>query len=150
MTKKIFATPRVWLTLDACSRIFETFQKTLEYDEPFPPFTTRYKGKLEGILESTRQTFDKELLNPSILEASAAYFNNIIRGHPFINGNKRMGVLFTHVFLIINNINFTLTFKEMYNFAVIVASASNKGIKSETTKKWCKKIIYNFTKEIIK
>lgn len=150
MTKRILRIPTSWLTLGVCNDIFNAFKKSLEFNQPFPPFNTRYEGKLEGILESTRQTFNGKLLNSTLLDASAAYFNNIIRGHPFINGNKRMGVLFTHIFLISHRINFTLTFKEMYDFAVFIAEAGGKGINSGKTKELCRRIIFDFTTDLVR
>lgn len=93
------------------------------------------------------QTFKREYLNSTVLDASAAYFNQLVRGHPFQNGNKRIAVLFTHYFLLLHDIDFTLTSREIYNFAVAVAIAAERGISAEGTKKWCKIIISKFTKE---
>lgn len=115
--------------------------------EPIPPYDTRFPGKLEGILDSVRQTFDGKLLNTTILEAAAAYFNQLIRGHPFKNGNKRMAVLFTHYFLLAHSVDFTLSYNELFYFAVTVAKAGELGINSEKTRDWCKTIIERFCEE---
>lgn len=117
-------------------------------EEPIPPFNTRFPGKLEGILLSVQQTFDQRYLNPTVLDAAASYFNQLIRGHPFENGNKRMAVLFTHFFLFVHGIDFVLYFNEMYHFALLVAKAGELEISSEETKRWCKEIIKEFTKEL--
>ena len=145
MTKAAYKTPKIWLTLDACSLIFEKFRKQMDFDEPIPPFNTRYKGKLEGILNSVNQTFGGKYLNPTILDASASYFNQLIRGHPFQNGNKRVAVLFTHYFLLMNGLDYNLSYGEMFNFAVRIAIASELGFSSDRTKDWSKKIIEEFT-----
>ena len=113
--------------------------------EPIPPFETRFPGKLESILESVRQTFGGQLLNPTLEEAAAAYFNTLIRGHPFRNGNKRMAVLFTHYFLLAHSVDFTLTYNELFFFAITVAKAGEQRISNDKTKEWCQKIIERFS-----
>ena len=46
-----------------------------------------------------------------------------------------------------NYVAFTLTSKEMYYFAVLVARAGEEDIKSDETKKWCREIIEDFSKD---
>ncbi len=147
MTKKLYGTPKNWLTLDVSRSLFETFRKQMGEEEPIPEFETRFPGRLEGILESVRQSFAGSYLNPTILDAAAAYFNQIIRGHPFRNGNKRMGVLFTHYFLLSHGIDLTLRYNELFNFAVLLARAGEQGISQDMTKQWCFKVLKAFTEE---
>lgn len=136
--------PRLWLTVRICAHSFKQFKEEIDFDQPIPPFSTRSPGVLEGILESVKQTFNKEYLNPTIIDASAAYFNQLVRGHPFVNGNKRLAVLFTHVFLLLNGYNLRLNFKSMYNLALLVAQLSEKGVSYEKTKNGCRKIFNKF------
>ncbi len=112
-----------------------------------PPFDDRYLGKLEGILGSVRATFGKQFLNKHVIDASAAYFNQFVRGHAFRNGNKRMAVLFTHFFLLKNGIDFTLSPDELYNLAVGVALQSESGESFEATKSMVRDVISKFTVE---
>lgn len=147
MIKNLLQKPRYWLTLEDCESLFQNFKELLAQREPIPPFNNRYEGKLEGIIGSVSQTFEGEPLNTSVLEAAASYFNQLVRGHPFENGNKRCAVLFTHFFLLRNRVDYTLTSEEMYAFAVIIAKAGERNIKAETTKEWCKEIIAKFTKD---
>ena len=147
MIKKLSRTPKSWLTLDDCERAFKNFRDRLGKEEPIPPFHTRFEGKLESILASVRQTVGRQFVNATVLDATAAYFNQLTRGHPLQNGNKRMAVLFTHLFLLRHKIDFTLTYGEMVNFAIEIASAGEKGISYETTKQWCAQIIAEFTME---
>jgi death-on-curing family protein len=79
-----------------------------------------------------------------------AYFNQLVRGHAFENGNKRIAVLFTDFFLWSNFVEFTLSWQEMYHFAVLVAQAGEKNISFEETKKLCRKIIGEFTMDLPK
>ncbi|HBL52295.1 MAG TPA: hypothetical protein DDZ05_03705 [Candidatus Blackburnbacteria bacterium] len=133
------------MTLEDCECIFETFRRGLEFDEPIPPFKDRFEGRLESILGTISQTYNQEYLNPTVLEAAANYFNLLVRSQTFRNGNKRMAILFTHVFLLRNGVDFTLSYKEMYNFAVIIAKASEQKILMADTKNLCQKIISDFT-----
>jgi len=54
-------------------------------------FGTQSSDKLQGILGNIRQTFDKKELYPSIEEKAANLLYFIIKDHPFIDGNKRIG-----------------------------------------------------------
>lgn len=49
------------------------------------------QNKLQGILGNILQTFDKKELYPSIEEKSANLLYFIIKDHPFVDGNKRIG-----------------------------------------------------------
>lgn len=144
---KLIQKPLFWLTITESEVIFNKFKYLIQFDEPIPNFETRFPKKLESILESIRQTFEEEPLNATILDAASAYFNQIIRGHPFRNGNKRMAVLFTHVFLLMHGIDFVLNYKEMYSWAVGIAVFSEK-LNGEETKNICREIIEKFTKEL--
>lgn len=146
MTKNLLAKPKYWLTLGDCEALFQNFKNLLAQEEPMPLFNERFEGKLEGIIGSVSQTFGGKFLNPTVLDASASYFNQLIRGHAFENGNKRCAVLFTHFFLLMNNVELSLRPKEMYVFAVAIARTGETNINAETTKKWCKEIIAKFTK----
>lgn len=148
MTKNLKKRPGYWLTLKDCESIFNRFFDRIQFDEPVPPFTTRSSGKLEGIIESVRQTYQKKHLNPTVLDAAAAYFNQLVRGHAFRNGNKRLAVLYTHVFLLRNDIDYKLSYNGMYNFAILLAQFAEKGLSAENTKKICKRIIGDFTIEM--
>lgn len=147
MTRNLLKKPRYWLTLEDCERLFLNFKDLLSKKEPIPPFNERFEGRLEGIIGSVSQTFEGKHLNSNVLEAAASYFNQFVRGHAFENGNKRCAVLFTHFFLLMNGVNFILTSREMYVFAVIIARAGEENIKPEETKIFCKKITKEFTKD---
>jgi len=145
MIKELTKIPKNWLTLEDCKELFNYFREDLEFSEPIPSFNTRYEGKLEGIISSVCQTFNGQYLNPTVLDASSAYFNQLVRSQAFRNGNKRIGVLFTHAFLINNGVDFTLTPEELFNFAVEISISGESGISFDKTKEKCKQVIANFT-----
>ena len=68
------------------------------WDEPIPPFRTRYPDKLESCLNTISQTFGGKELYPSLAEKAAVLFYLLIKNHPFQNGNKRVAVTALLVF----------------------------------------------------
>lgn len=58
---------------------------------------------------------------------AAVYAYHIIKNHPFVDGNKRTGILVSLIFLQMNNVNLVATKDEIYNLAIdIAASRINK------------------------
>ena len=53
----------------------------------------RDEGLLESAIARPFQTFDGEDLYPSVFEKAAAIGQSIIINHPYIDGNKRTGLL---------------------------------------------------------
>lgn len=132
--------PKNWLYLKLCRGIFNRFKDQIQFDQPIPPFDTRAPGKLEGILGSVKQTFDKEYLNSTVLDAAVAYFVQFTLGHAFINGNKRMAVLFTHFFLLTNLLDFKLSNQQLYTASLLTARMSEKGASKQRIKRAVKKL----------
>ncbi len=67
----------------------------------------RYGGKkgirnldlLQSALAQPQVTFGGKLLHQSIHQQAAAYFFHLCQNHPFIDGNKRVGLVSALVFL---------------------------------------------------
>jgi death-on-curing protein len=59
-------------------------------------------GALESALAQPRATFDDVELYPTLVEKSAALGFSLIRNHPFVDGNKRIGHAALEVFLVLN------------------------------------------------
>lgn len=59
-------------------------------------------GALESALAQPRATFDGVELYPTLVDKSAALGFSLIRNHPFVDGNKRIGHAALEVFLIMN------------------------------------------------
>jgi death-on-curing protein len=104
--------------------------QTMGWDEPIPPFETRFPYVLESCVAMPFQTFDGKLLYRGLLEKAAALFYLLIKDHPFQNGNKRLAVTATLVFLLLNGHWLALDQKALYNFAVWVAS-SDPAVKDD-------------------
>lgn len=119
---------------------FNLVIELLQFQEPIPEFETRFPAKLESILETPKQTFGNDELYPTLFEKATCYFYFIIKNHPFLNGNKRLAIVTTYVFLKVNGYKFSAPWKIMYSFAIEVAHST------EDHKKEFKKVL-NFIKK---
>jgi death-on-curing protein len=59
-------------------------------------------GVLESAIAQPRQTFGGAELYPDLAEKAAALGFSIIQGHPFVDGNKRVGHAAMETFLVLN------------------------------------------------
>jgi death on curing protein len=66
------------------------------------PEGIRDQGLLESALARARHTFAYERPVPSLARLAAAYAFGIVRNHPFLDGNKRTGLLAAFLFLELN------------------------------------------------
>ena len=59
-------------------------------------------GALESALAQPRAMFGEDDLYPTLVEKAAALGFSLIRNHPFVDGNKRIGHAAIEVFLALN------------------------------------------------
>lgn len=90
-------------------------------------------NSLESSLKSVFQTFDGQQLYPSILDKATQLCYSIIKNHPFLDGNKRIGVHLTLIFLKINGIELNYTQEELIDFGLGIASGK---IDKAEIKQW--------------
>jgi len=103
---------------------FYLAERLFKFEEPLPEFKTRFPSKLESILEIPKHGFGNKELYPTLLQKAACYFYFIIKNHPFLNGNKRLAILTTFVFLKLNNHTLKVPWKKMYDFAIGLANGT--------------------------
>lgn len=108
-------------------------RETMDWDEPIPPFETRYPGVLESCLATPFQRYDKKNLYWGLAKKAAALFYFLIKDHPFQNGNKRIAVTSLLVFLYLNKKWLKVGNTELYNFAVWIAESPPR-LKDEVMK----------------
>jgi death-on-curing protein len=77
---------------------------------------------LEGSLSQLRQTFSGADLYPTLIEKAAVLGFSLIKNHPFVDGNKRVGHAALEVMLMLNG--FELTASKESTEAVVLAVAS--------------------------
>lgn len=82
----------------------------------------RDRGRLESAVAAGRQkVFGKELY-PTVFEKAAVLLRGIIADHPFVDGNKRTGMMAALVFLNLNDYDTSgLKDRDLEDFAVRVA-----------------------------
>lgn len=82
----------------------------------------RSKG-LQNILLNIDQTFSGELLYKSAEEKAAHLMYFIIKNHPFVDGNKRIGSLIFLLYLQLQHITFHITDNGLVALALLVAES---------------------------
>ena len=76
----------------------------------------RDEGMLDSALKTPLQTFDKRELFPTILDKATRLAFGLIKNHPFIDGNKRIGTHAMLIFLALNNIMLSYKDEELIKF----------------------------------
>ena len=82
----------------------------------------RDEGLLDSAINTPLQTFAGKDLYPTVLEKAARLGFGLIRNHPFVDGNKRIGTHAMLVFLEINNISLSYDDEELISTILSVAS----------------------------
>jgi death-on-curing protein len=106
--------------------IFLTLSEVLEIHQDQ---VARYGGSLGvrdlELLKSApgmpAATFGGENLHTDIYEMAAGYLFHIVKNHPFIDGNKRVGAVAALVFLALNGYDFTMPQEKFADFVLLVA-----------------------------
>ena len=84
----------------------------------------RDEGLLDSAVNTPFQTFSGQDLYPTVLEKAVRLGFGLIRNHPFIDGNKRIG---THAMLVFLNLNsITLSYEDDELISTIMSVASGE------------------------
>ena len=83
----------------------------------------RDQGLLESALAQPQATFGGELVHDGLFAMAAAYLFHIVSNHPFIDGNKRTGLLSALVFLDINGIAIERESETLHDMTMAVAES---------------------------
>jgi death-on-curing protein len=89
----------------------------------------RDRGLLESALAMPKATFSGQLLHPTLFEQAAAYCFHLVKNHPFVDGNKRVGLAVALTFLRLNGAGIRATDDELV--ALIVGVAAGRSSKAE-------------------
>ena len=107
--------------------IFLTLAETIEIHE----YQVKQFGGTDGLrsldlLKSAvgmpSSTFNGIYLHPTIPDMAAAYLFHIVKNHPFVDGNKRVGTMSALVFLELNGYDFDASDDELTGVVLQVAS----------------------------
>ena len=79
-------------------------------------------GLLESAVAQPQATFDGMFVHNGLFELAAAYLFHIVSNHPFVDGNKRAGLLSALTFLGLNGVLIVQGSEALYELTMGVAS----------------------------
>jgi death-on-curing protein len=82
----------------------------------------RDRGLLASALAMPDAAFGGEDLHPTLHEKAAAYLFHLVKNHPFVDGNKRVGLAVCLVFLRLNGVTIRATDDELVELVLGVIS----------------------------
>jgi death-on-curing protein len=85
----------------------------------------RDMGLLQSAVAMPVAGFGDQYLHQDIFEMAAAYLFHITQNHPFVDGNKRTGVVAAILFLAMNDIEFIVDEDELEVFVRSVATGQS-------------------------
>lgn len=68
--------------------------------------------------------FDGQLLYPSLQQKAVRLCCGLVKNHPFLDGNKRIGAHAMLVFLALNGVEFDYTQEELSNIILQIAASA--------------------------
>ena len=80
-------------------------------------------GALESAVAQPAMTAFGQLLHPTLVDQAAAYLFHLVANHPFCDGNKRIGLHATMVFLDTNGATIGGTAEDWYQLTMGVATS---------------------------
>ncbi|MCW3081281.1 type II toxin-antitoxin system death-on-curing family toxin [Segetibacter sp.] len=102
-------------------------------------------GLVEAAIAQPFQAFGGEELHKNIFEKAAALGESLIINYPFVDGNKRTGMLAMVSLLVSTGYRFTATPDNLYNFIIDIATGN---ISFDRIVEWLKENTVENIKEI--
>ncbi|CAN5571908.1 type II toxin-antitoxin system death-on-curing family toxin [soil metagenome] len=90
----------------------------------------RDRGALEASVYQPQQTFGGADLYPTHIEKAAALAYGLVKNHPFIDGNKRIGHAAMEVFLMLNGFEVASSVDEQESMFLDLARGHGRMINS--------------------
>jgi len=107
----------------AFNGISELKSSLVKQEEATPLFGAERQDAFKQIMGSIHQTFQGELLYPSVYERAAHLFYFTIKDHPFTDGNKRTGSFLLLLYLSCYGLSMNLTNEALVALALFVAQS---------------------------
>lgn len=89
----------------------------------------RDRGALDSAVAQPRMTFGGQDLYPTLAEKAAALGFSLVKNHPFVDGNKRIGHAAVEVFLVLNGHEIAAEVDEQEQVILGLASGSRSRAK---------------------
>ncbi len=94
---------------------------------------------LKSALAMPSATYSGEFLHTDVYEMAAAYLFHLVRNHPFLDGNKRVGAVAAMVFLALNGYDFDTPEDDLAEMVLAVARGEvNKAEVAVFIRRWCR------------
>jgi death-on-curing protein len=110
------------MRLLALAEVLELHRMLIEQTGGSPGL--RDLGALESAVAQPRMTFDGVELYPSLVEKTAAIGFSLIKNHPFVDGNKRIGHAAMETFLLLNGFEIDASIDEQERFVLSLAAGT--------------------------
>jgi death on curing protein len=117
-----------FLSVSDIQLLWTLVEQYLPAEEPVPPFEDRYPGVLEGVISIPQSHFYDKFFYPALPDQGAVLFYEMIKTHPFLNGNKRIACIALICFFALNNLWLNTSNEALYNIAISTS-------KSKTTER---------------
>jgi len=132
------------LAYNHCKKVIVVLKKDLaERTEASDFFGIEPEKKLESIIKNLYQTFDKKELYKTIEEKAAHLLYLVIKDHPFVDGNKRIGSFLFVYFLDKNDYLYRKNGEKKINDNTLVALALLVAVSNPVEKDILIRIIIN-------
>ena len=86
----------------------------------------RDDGLLDSALSAPFQSFDNTDVYPSLQQKAARLCFGLVKNHPFVDGNKRIGAHAMLLFLAVNGVELTYTQTELSDIILQVAASEKE------------------------
>lgn len=81
---------------------------------------------LASAVAQPEATFGGEYLHADVFEMASAYLYHLVQNHPFVDGNKRVGLLCALVFLDLNGYTIGVADARLYEMTMAIARGDTK------------------------
>jgi death-on-curing protein len=78
-------------------------------------------GLLQSAVAQPQATFDGEFVHDGLFEMAGAYLFHVVSNHPFVDGNKRTGLLAALTFFQLNGVRISHESEALYQLTMGVA-----------------------------
>jgi DNA ligase (NAD+) len=109
--------------------IHQLKENLIQQKEASSLFGNRREHGLDQILGGIHQTFDGQLLYPSVYERAAHLFYFTLKDHPFVDGNKRIGSFLLLLYLAAYNLSMSHISQESLVALALLVARSDPGDK---------------------
>ena len=110
---------------------------------------TRYGGALgirdiellKSAIGMPMATYGGDFLHTDVYEMAAAYLYRLVKNHPFLDGNKRVGAVAALVFLLLNGYEFDAPEDDFAELVLGVARGElDKAQEAVFMRRWCREL----------